>query len=155
MKRLLYVCSLVVMLAGLGACEKDDAEPQAPVVGRWASDRVRIGGLPAAYAADNGRELDAEDVFGLKVSFDLNADKTYKGTDRSGGTVDDFSGTWEYTGTELTMKADDGNEDKLTYDEVKAQLLSEAIAVQDSFINPTSKKPELVRFNLQIVYSRP
>lgn len=154
MKRFLYLICVVVFAAGLSSCNKDDDPAPDPVVGTWATDRVRIGGLPAPYSSDNGRELDALTQFGINTSFEINNDKTFTETDRSGGVVTDFDGTWEYTGTELTKKYSDGDEVTLTYDEAKNQLLSETIAIQDSLLNPTTSRPELVSFTLQLVYKK-
>ncbi|GAB3319576.1 hypothetical protein GCM10027299_12200 [Larkinella ripae] len=155
MKRLLYLICGVVFAAGLSSCNKgsDDPEP-LPIVGTWATDRIRLGGLPAPYTSSNGQELDALTQFGISASFQLKNDKTFTETDRSGGTVVDFDGTWDYAGTALTKKYSDGDEVTLSYDEAKSQLLSEAFAVQDSLLNPTTKKAELVSFTLQLVYKK-
>ncbi|GAB3907535.1 hypothetical protein GCM10028803_41440 [Larkinella knui] len=155
MKRLLYLISVVVFAAGLSSCNKDDDPAPDPVVGKWASDRVRISGLPAPFTASNGQELDALTQFGISTSFEIKSDKTFTETDRSGGTVVDFEGTWVYTGTELTKNYSDGDIIKLTYDDTKKQLLSETIAVQDSLVNPTTSKRQLVSFTLQLVYKHP
>ncbi|RAJ94018.1 hypothetical protein LX87_03902 [Larkinella arboricola] len=155
MKRLLYLICVVVFAAGLVSCNKDNDDPTPdPVVGTWSSDRVRIGGLPAPYSSENGRELDALTQFGINTSFVIKSDKTFTETDRSGGIVDDFDGTWEFSGTELTKKYSDGDEVSLTYDAAKNQLLSETFAVQDSLTNPTTSKLELVSYTLQLVYKK-
>lgn len=156
MKRFLYILCVTVSLAGLSACKKgSDPEPVAPVVGKWASDRVKISGLPAPYNAENG-EYDAFTEFKIRTNIELLADKTFTGNDRSGGPISDFKGSWDYSGTDLTLKLSTGADRKLTYDgsTTPNRLLSQIVSLQDSIPNPTTKKIDVVKYNLQVIYSK-
>ena len=155
MKRYLQIICLTLTIALLQACKGNDPEPVQPVVGKWSSDRIRISGLPAAYASSNG-EYDAFTEFGIRNEFEVKTDKTFTGSDRSGVQIQDFEGTWDYSGTDLTLKYSDGDEQTLTYDASgsKARLLTEAFATQDSVQNPTTKQIEVVKYNIQLVYAK-
>lgn len=154
MKRYVYVLWLVVAATGLDACKKAaDPVPVPEVVAKWASDRIRVTGLPAVYASSN-KDYDAYDFAGIRTAFELKADKTLAGTDRSSG-ITDFKGTWDYTTPNLTLKLDNGSEQKLTYDaSTLPTLLSVVAPQQDTLTNPTTKKDELVKYNIQLVYTK-
>lgn len=153
MNRLLYLFGVLVISAGINACKSSDPEPAPAVVGKWASDRIRISGLVAPYTSSNG-EYDAFVDYGVRTNFEVKTDKTFTGDDRSGNQVVDFKGTWDYTDPRLTLKFDDGSDENLTYDATgnKPRLLSEAFATQDSVRNPTTQQVEVVRYNIQLVY---
>ncbi len=156
MKRYVYVLCLMVSFAGLNSCKKEsEPEPIPPVVGKWSSDYILWSGLSGAFAAGNGQKVNPL-VYGISDSYDIKADKTFSLTDRSGAVIASFPGTWEYTGTELSLKYDDGDQAKLNYDGSTStpHLTSAVIAVEDSLMNPTTKKAEFVKYNVQLVYSK-
>lgn len=157
MKRFLYILCVTISLAGMNACKKAaDPEPIPPVVGKWASDYLLISGLVAPYASSNGRKINPL-VYGISDVYDIKSDKTFVVTDRSTAVIQSFPGTWDYTGTELNLKYDAGDSEKLTYDAPSSgspSLLFPVAAVQDTLVNPTTQKKELVKFNLQLVYSK-
>ncbi|MFC5412451.1 hypothetical protein ACFPMF_24210 [Larkinella bovis] len=153
MKRLLYLVCVVVFAAGLSSCNKDSDPEPAPVVGKWKSDIIRRSGLTGDFAVGNV-DIDALKVYGLDVNFEVKTDNTFAGTDRSGGVVDPFNGTWTYSGTDLTFKYDAGGEEKLTYDAAKSQLLGEQFTVPDTLINPKTNVATPVTYKLQIIFSK-
>lgn len=154
MKRLLLLLSLIGVLFVLDSCTKTTDPEPLPVVGSWKLDRIRTSGFTGVYAqynADNDPSL-----FDYQDSFTVKADKSFTGTVRNSGRVIDYKGNWEFTNNELSLKDDKGNEDKYTLDNTKApvQLLGQTAAQQDSLRNPTTGKPELVRYSLQLVYTK-
>jgi hypothetical protein len=157
MKRFLYILCVTVSLSGLNACKKDsDPEPTAAVVGSWTIDRIRYTGFTGVYASENG-DTDATDVsFPLKDNFTVKSDKTFQRTVRLYGQVADFTGNWEFSNNEMSVKYNDGDEETYTLDASKDpnQLLTAVTAVSDSLTNPTTQKGELVRYNVQYVYSK-
>lgn len=155
MKHYVYVFCLVVLFSGLNACKKEAEPAPIPVIGKWSSDYILISGFPAPYTTNNGQKLNPL-VYGISDIYDIKSDKTFVVTDRSTAVIRDFPGTWDYTGTELTMKYDSGDSEKLTYDESsgKPQLVYPVQAAQDTLVNPTTKLKEVVKFNLQLVYSK-
>lgn len=145
--------SLVVTLAGLNSCTKDNDEPQPePVVGKWKTDIVRLRGLTGAFTTYN-KDYVVEQLLGFSSSVEVKTDKTFKETSR-GLTVESLTGTWAYSGSTLDLKYDNGDDQKLTYDATENQLLSDVIPAQDSLPNPTTGRNELKSFTLQIVYSK-
>lgn len=155
MKRSLYLLCLVGLTALLNSCKKDDVAPTPEVVGKWSSDYILASGFVAPYASNNGAKLNPL-LYGIQDNYDIKADKTFVLTDRSTAVIQTLEGTWEYTNNELTLKYNDGQEDKLTYDGAssKPTLSFPVVAVQDTLENPTTKKPEVVKFNLQLVYTK-
>lgn len=156
MKRFLYILCVTVSLASLNACKKgSDPEPVAPVVGKWTSDYVLWSGLVAPFTAGNGQKVNPL-YYGISDIYDIKADKTFIYTDRSGAVIQPFPGTWDYSGTELNLKYDSGDSEKLTYDASSGTplLLFPVATSQDSLTNPTTKKNEFVKHNVQLVYSK-
>ena len=115
MKRLLYLFAIVVFVATLDACSKsNDPAPASPVVGRWAElNRGLLGGFPAASNL-NGRSIDLLFFENYAATIDIYSDNTFNSNDKS-VTVDDSPGTWDYTGTSLTLKYDSGSQETYTY----------------------------------------
>lgn len=155
MKHYVYVLCLVVTFTGLNSCKKAADPAPIPVIGKWASDYILISGFVAPYTANNGQKLNPL-VYGISDVYDIKSDKTFVVTDRSTAVIQELPGTWDYTGTELTLKYDKGDSEKLTYDAsgTKPQLVYPVQAVQDTLVNPTTKLKEVVKFNLQLVYSK-
>ncbi|WP_460913975.1 hypothetical protein [Spirosoma areae] len=155
MKRYVYVLCLLVSFAGLNSCKKESDPQPEPVVGKWSSDYVLWSGLTGAFAAGNGQKVNPL-VYGINDNYEIKADKTFILTDRSGAVITPYPGTWDYTGTVLNLKYDDGDQAKLNYDgsTTTPHLTSDVIAVSDSLTNPTTKKTELVKFSVQLVYSK-
>lgn len=156
MKRFLYILCVTVSLSGLNACKKDaDPEPIPEVVGKWTSDYILVSGLVAPYAASNGQKINPL-VYGISDVYDIKSDKTFVVTDRSTAVIQSLPGTWDYTGNNLNLKYDGGDSETLTYDASSGTplLLYPVAAVQDTLTNPTTKQDEVVKFNLQLVYSK-
>ncbi|GAB3505511.1 hypothetical protein GCM10027341_37260 [Spirosoma knui] len=155
MKRFLYTFCLVALLVGLNSCKKDEAAPAPAVVGKWSSDFLLTSGFVAPYADNNGLKLNPL-LYGINDVYDIKADKSFVLTDRSSAVIQTFPGTWDYTGTELNLKYDDGNTEKLTYDAANGtpRLAFPVVAVSDTLQNPTTKLNEVVRYNIQLIYSK-
>jgi hypothetical protein len=111
--------------------------------------------LCLSFALFAGQKINPA-IYGIQDTYDIKADKTFTLTDRSSAIIQNYPGTWEYSGTDLLLKYNDGNEDKLIYDATGGTpLLSFPVAaVSDTLTNPTTGKAELVKFNLQLVYSK-
>ncbi|QHW00571.1 hypothetical protein [Spirosoma endbachense] len=156
MKRYIYLFSLVISLAGLNSCSKSsDPAPDPVVVGKWASDYLLTSGFVAPYTSSNALKLNPL-VYGINDVYDIKSDKTFVVTDRSTSVIQTFPGTWDYSGTQLNLKYNDGNTETLTYDAstTPAHLSFAPVAVQDTLQNPTTKVKEVVKFNLQLVYTK-
>ena len=156
MKRYVYVLCLMVSFAGLNSCSKSsDPAPDPVVVGKWASDYLLTSGFVAPYTTSNAKQLNPL-VYGINDNFEIKSDKTFVLTDRSSTVIQTYPGTWDYSGTELSLKYNDGTSEKLTYDGTgaKPHLAYPVVAVSDTLVNPTTNKKELVKFNLQLVYTK-
>lgn len=142
----------MVGFAGLNSCSKKNDPAPDPLVGTWKLDRIRTSGFVAPYAANNADNDPTQ--FNYQDMFTTKTDKTFTGTQRSNGVVLDYSGNWESTASTLTLKDSKGNTDAYTLDATKTpvQLLGTVIATGDSLTNPTTKKVELVKYNIQLVY---
>lgn len=154
MKRFLYILCVTVSLANLNACKKgSDPEPD-PVVGSWKLDRIRTAGFVAPFSSVYPNGDNDPSGFDYQDSFTIKTDKTYTGTLRTSGRVVDYNGNWDYSSNTLTLKDSQGNSDAYTLDATKTptQLLSTAVAVSDTLTNPTTKKGELVKYTVQLVY---
>lgn len=154
MKKYLYALCLMLSIAGLNSCSKSSDPTPDPVVGTWKLDRIRTSGFVAPYTAYNADNDPA--VFNYQDSFTTKTDKTFTGTQRANGVVLDYNGNWEYTNNTLTLKDNQGSSDTYTLDNTKtpAQLLGTSFATSDSLTNPTTKKAELVKYNIQLVYTK-
>lgn len=155
MKRFLYILCVTVSLAGLNACKKAaDPEPM-PVVGKWELERVRVSGLVAPYASENGdnqiNKNAISDVFTVKSDNTISA-----GRFQQSGRIQEYTGTWTFSNNELSVKDDKGNEEKYTLDTTSEplKLLTAATATSDSVTNPTTNRVEVVRYNIQLVYEK-
>ncbi|GAB3548283.1 hypothetical protein [Spirosoma fluminis] len=155
MKRFLYTFCLIASLVGLNSCKKDEAAPAPAVVGKWSSDFLLTSGFVTPYTDNNGLKLNPL-LYGINDVYDIKADKSFVLTDRSSAVIQTFPGTWDYTGTELNLKYDDGNTEKLTYDATNGtpRLAFPVVAVSDTLQNPTTKLNEVVRYNIQLIYSK-
>lgn len=155
MNRYVYVLWLIVAATGLDACKKAaDPEPQ-PVVGKWELERIRISGLVAPYASENGdsqiNKNALSDVFTVKSDNTISA-----GRFQQNGRIQEYTGTWTFSNNELTIKDNTGNEEKYTLDTATEplKLISSATATSDSVTNPTTKKVEVVNYKIQLVYEK-
>ena len=148
---ILFVC-LLVSSAALNSCSKS-SDPDPVVVGTWKLDRIRTSGFVAPYTSNNA-DNDPLTVFGIQDNFTVKNDKSFSGTFRSNGSISDYSGSWDYSSTTLTLKDTQGNSDAYTYDGTKTpvQLLGTVNATSDSLTNPTTKKVELVKYSYQFIY---
>ena len=155
MKRFLYILCVTVSLAGIHACKKgSDPEPQ-PVVGKWELERLRISGLVAPYASENGDSQINKNV--ISDVFTVKSDNTISaGRFQQNGRIQEYTGTWTFSNNELSVKDDKGNEDKYTLDTATEplKLITSATATSDTAINPTTNKKEVVRYNIQFVYEK-
>lgn len=156
MKQFIAFLCLVTLSAGLNSCSKsNDPTPDPVVVGSWKLDRVRTSGFVAPYASAN-TDNDPLTVFGIQDNFTVKNDqnKTFTGTFRSNGNISDYNGNWDFTGSTLTLKDTQGSTDIYTIDDTKTpiQLLGTAISTSDSLTNPTTKKVELVKYTVQLIY---
>ncbi|MVM29475.1 hypothetical protein GO755_05485 [Spirosoma sp. HMF4905] len=154
MKQFILFFSLLTASVVLNSCSKSSDPAPDPVVGSWKLDRIRTSGFVAPYTsynADNDPSL-----FDYQDSFITKTDKTFTGTVRTSGRVIDYSGNWESTTSSLTLKDTQGNSDVYTLDATKTpnQLLGAVIATSDSLTNPTTSKVELVKYNIQLVYTK-
>lgn len=154
MKQFIAFLCLVTLSAGLNSCSKS-SDPDPVVVGTWKLDRIRSSGFVAPYTSLNG-DNDPLSVFGVQDNFTIKNDKTYTGTFRSNGTISDYNGNWDLSSNTLTLKDTQGNSDVYTLDETKTptQLLGAVINTSDSLTNPSTQRPELVRYTLQLVYTK-
>ncbi|GAB2519590.1 lipocalin-like domain-containing protein [Spirosoma aerophilum] len=118
MKHYVYVLCLVVALTGLSSCNKsNDPEPVSPVVGRWELNRGLLSGFVSPYQNLNALGIDLYNYdFGSYTSrIDIRSDKSFTDNYKSGGLVNDGTGTWDYTNSQLTLNYDDGTKDTYTY----------------------------------------
>ena len=160
MKKYLYVICLVAAFGGMISCSKNnDPAPDPVVVGKWMSDYVVPSGFVAPYASNNGLHLNPA-LFGVTDGYDIKSDKTFIYTNRYSAVIQTLSGTWDYADPTLSLKYDNGFMETLTYSAptstsagASAQLsFQEARA--DTLTNPTTKVDELVKYNLQYVYTK-
>lgn len=155
MKRLLLLMSLLTVLFGLDSCTiKEDHPGPLLVVGSWQLARIRTSGFAGDFASFN-RDSDPA-IYVLQDNFTIKSDKTFSGTLRTGGQVINYKGNWEFTNNQLSLKNDQGNEDKYTLDNTvtPVQLLSQAVSQEGSLRNPNTGALQLVRYNLQLVYTK-
>jgi hypothetical protein len=155
MKKLLYILCLGCSLIAVQSCKKDsDPEPQ-PVVGKWELERLRISGLVAPYASENGDSQINKNV--ISDVFTVRSDNTIAaGRFQQNGRITEYTGNWTFSNNELTVKDQNGNEDKYTLDTSTEpfKLITSATATSDSVTNPTTNKVEVVRYNIQFVYEK-
>lgn len=156
MKQLLLLLSLLTASVVLNSCSKSSDPAPDPVVGTWKLDRIRTSGFVAPFTTLYPNADNDPSAFDYQDSFITKTDKSFTGTVRTSGQVIDYSGNWESTSTTLTLKDTQGNTDTYTLDATKTpnQLLGVVIAASDSLTNPTTKKVELVKYNLQLIYTR-
>ena len=118
MKRYLYVLCLAGSLLSLASCSKNsDVAPTSPAVGRWELNRGLLSGYPTA-ANINGAALDLYYFESIGSTIDVYADNTFNENYRS-VTVDDASGTWDFTNDKLTLKYDTGDQQVYNYTKTK------------------------------------
>lgn len=158
MKQVITFLCLLVLSVGLNSCSKsNDPAPTPAAVGTWKLDRVRTGGFVAPYTAYNA-DNDPLTIFGIQDNFTVknDNDKTFTGTFRSNGTISDYNGNWDYTNTTLTLKYSQGDTDTFTLDDTKTpvQLLGSVVNASDTLTNPTTKQLEVVKYTVQLIYSK-
>lgn len=160
MKRYLYSLCFIVALTGLSACSKNnDPAPAAPVVGRWELNRGLLSGFTAPYTSINGVGLDLYNN-GLFDSYssriDVLSDKSFVDNIKSGGSVGDGFGTWEYTNSQLTLTYDGGGQYVYTYSSAKGieELTSTALEKISLPVSSTASSSTLASGNLQVVYRK-
>ena len=156
MKRFLYILCVTVSLAGLHACKKDsDPEPIQPVIGRWELERLRVSGLVAPYASENGDNQINKNV--LSDVFTVKSDNTISaGRRQQNGRIREYSGTWTFSNDELSIKDNQGSEVKYTLDTATEpiKLITSAIALSDTLTDSTTNVVEILNYNIQFVYEK-
>ncbi len=149
--------SLVVTLAGLTSCTKDDDPEPSPVVGRWAIDRAKYSGFTGEFAGNNGREEDLSNstLTGFSDEFEVKSDNTFVGTQRANGLVADYQGTWVFGSNQLTLKYDNGDEETLEFDNSRTphKLTGTLIPTSQRFLN-AARDTVLVNYNVQLIYAK-
>ena len=148
------------LLASVVACQPErDILPEATpkntntLTGDWALGRIRFSGFPAPYELENG-DIDPAQ-YGLEERIRLHADSTFQVTQRTGA-IRDYDGTWKFAGTDLKLHYSQGMQEKLVFSSTKnaAQLVSSAYTERDTLVNPATKTPEVVTYQVQFVYER-
>ncbi|WP_020596587.1 hypothetical protein [Spirosoma panaciterrae] len=115
----LYALLLVVSFAGLVSCSKSDPAPASPVVGRWTLNKGVLSGFPTSTTSNvNGAAIDLYYFESYGSTIDIYSDNTFNENYRS-VTVDDASGTWDFSNNTLTLKYDAGGQDTYTYSKTK------------------------------------
>ncbi|WP_266363825.1 hypothetical protein [Tellurirhabdus rosea] len=116
MKKLVYLLSLVLVMAGLSSCDKDsDPTPPPAIVGRWELNRGLLSGFAAPNQGLNGNAIDLYMLEGYGSRIDIFEDKTFNVNVRQTVVVD-FQGTWEFANDKLTLTYDDGTDpEEYTY----------------------------------------
>ncbi len=119
MKQRLYVLAFFAISLALTSCKKDDEPAPVPeVVGKWSVDYGILSGFPNAQI--NGLKLDpfseiywGDYFYTSQIHVLNNSNKSFVEVVKATGFAEDFTGTWSYEGTNLTLKydnADMGNE---------------------------------------------
>lgn len=154
-KNPLLLLLLFAFAFAVSSCDKKEDPAPPPVVGRWTIDRVVLTGFPAPYQGLN-REF-APAALGVESTLNLIADKKFSFRFSGGVTVLTGGGTWEYTGTTLTLNYDDGNSETYTYEQPRAgeqELRGAPEAVALEVTNPTTGADEEARGQAQYVYRK-
>lgn len=154
-KNPLLLLLLFAFAFAVSSCDKKEDPAPPPVVGRWAVDRVVLSGFPAPYQGLN-RDF-APAALGVESSLNLVADKKFSYRFSGGLTVETGGGTWEYSGTTLTLNYDDGNQETYTYEQPRAgeqELRGAQEAVGLDVTNPTTGVDEETRGQAQYVYRK-
>ena len=158
MKALVNGLLLLVILVGLFGCNPDKdllpaEEKKDTIAGEWTLGRIRFSGFPTPYEIENGDVDPAQ--YGIEERIRLHSDSTFVLTQRT-GEITDFDGTWKFIGQDLKLQYRQGVQEQLTLNSNKnsAQLISTPYEEQDTLVNPTTKKPEVVKYQVQFVYER-
>lgn len=117
MKRYVYsLCFFVAAIIGLNACSKSsDPAPTSPVVGRWDLNRGLLSSFPTSTTSNvNGAGIDLYYFESYASRIDIYSDNTFNENARQ-LSVDDATGTWDFTNNTLTLKYDVGGQDTYTY----------------------------------------
>lgn len=113
------------------SCNNDD-EPAPPpaVVGVWNLDRVQMTNWAGGFGQQvNGSTLDpafllrfgALDYGFIQLDVREGNNRFYRNA-RDGAFVDAIEGAWTLTNNELVLRADDGTDERYTYDPVRRIL---------------------------------
>ncbi len=135
----------------LSSCKKDDDPAPPPVVGRWTADRIVLSGLSGDFQVYNNSFEPA--FLGFTSTLNLSADKKFTYRNSTGATITSGNGTWEYSGTTLTLNYEDDTE-TLTYDQAKQELASPAEAVTLTLPHPTTEVNTRVNGQFQLFYAK-
>jgi hypothetical protein len=145
---LVFAFSLV-----LSSCKKDNDPAPPPVIGKWNLDQILLSGFPSPYQSLNNRGIEPN-VFGLNYTFTVNADKKFTYRFSDGALISQGTGTWEYSGTNLTLNYEDGDSETYTYDQTKQQLSDSPSAVTLPLQNPNTGANENVRGQASSIYKK-
>ena len=155
MKRYLYaVCFSIVALVGMNSCSKsNDPVAASPVVGRWELNRGLLSGFPTSTTSNvNGAALDLYYFESYGSTIDIYSDNTFNENYKS-VTVDDASGTWDFSNNTLNLKYDAGSQDTYTYSKNK-NIEELAASTPVSYTLPTSTTATAVVGKLQLIYRK-
>ncbi|WP_338874541.1 lipocalin family protein [Spirosoma sp. SC4-14] len=157
MKRYVYVlCLALLSAAGLSSCSKSsDPAPVSPVIGRWQLNKALLSGFTAPNTNLNGLGLDLYNngIFQpYNSQIDIRADKSFLDNYKSGGLVDDVSGTWDFSNNLLTLKYDDGTTESLNYQQTGS--LEELISTKIYDITLPGDSTSTVSGKFQYVYRK-
>jgi|GEM_PF-1283350 len=139
----------------VSSCKKDDdPAPPPPVVGKWNLDQVVLSGFSGDFQPYNGTYEPS--AFRFNYTSTLTADKKFTYRNSDGVTIDQGSGTWEYTGTTLTLNYDNGDTETYTYtnNQTSQQLAQEPIRGTFTLPNPKTETPEPASGSLQFIYAK-
>jgi len=156
-KNPLLLALLLAFAFAVSSCNNDDDPAPPPVVGVWELDRYEISDLPAAFSTLNGVGYDNQ-AFLEGSRIEVKNDRTFSEISRSQGFVFDLDGTWEYTTANNTSSLNlnysnaDIDDIAYTYNAARNRLYGEKVQIADSLFNQSTRRSELVRFNIQQVY---
>ncbi len=154
-KNPLLLLLLFAFAFAVSSCDKKEDPAPPPVVGKWDLDQVVLSGFTGDFQDYNGTYEPS--VFGFNFSSTLTADKKFTFRNSNGVNITQGSGTWEYSGTTLTLNYEDGNSETYTYSQTQTvQQLSEA-PTQGTFNLPNPQKNNVVEAasgSIQFIYAK-
>jgi hypothetical protein len=144
---LLFAFAIVV-----SSCDKKEDPAPPPVVGKWNLDQVILSGFSGDFQPYNGTYEPS--AFGFNFSSTLTADKKFTYRNSNGVNITQGAGTWEYTGTTLTLNYEDGDTETYTYDQTKQQLSQAPTQGSFKLPNPRTNVEEAATGSIQFLYAK-
>jgi hypothetical protein len=148
----LLLLLLFAFTFAVSSCDKKEEPAPPPVVGKWNLDQVILSGFTGDFQPYNGTYEPS--AFRFNYTHTLTADKKFTYRNSDGVTIEQGSGTWEYTGTTLTLNYENGDDETYTYDQAKQQLSQEAIQGTFNLPNPKTDTPEPATGSIQLIYAK-